>query len=214
MLREHVDNGSAKAWSHWANSLRKNKSPQTWKLCLMSWNFWPQKMAEMNSYSILWLWAIGFIYPMAAPERQCHGRFQFMTKWYKTVAGLMAPPTHNTHTHTEGCVTLSSQIILNSSSSWPGLTITFRSNQRLKSNLRCLIFPVSRDWRSENLFAAFLWDVASGGFLRPQLSENAGAHTPSLPFQVSLSLCCQRLSDLPKIVVTSGIVLMSGWDQL
>ena len=104
VLRKYVDNASAKAWSHWANFLRKNKCLQTWNLCLMSWNFWPQKMAEMNSYSILWLWAVGFIYPTAAAEGQCHGRFQFMTKWYKTVAGLMAPPTHNTcactHTHT------------------------------------------------------------------------------------------------------------------
>ena len=220
VLREHVDSASAKAWSHWANSLRKNKSLQVWNLCLMSWNFWPQNMAEMNSYSILWLWVVGFIYPMAAAEGQCHSRFQFMTKRSKTEARLMFPPTHNTcththtHTHTEGCVALNSQIILNSSSSWPGPTITFRSNQRLKYNLRCLIFSVSGDGRSENLLAAFLWDIASGGFLRPQLSKNAGAHAPSLAFQVSRSLCWQRLADLPKIVVSSGIVLMAGWDQL
>lgn len=65
------------------------------------------------------------------------------------------PHTH-THTCTHLCVIPSFRVILNSGSSWLRLTMMFRINQRLKSNLRCLIFSVSRDERQENLLAAFL----------------------------------------------------------
>lgn len=93
-------------------------------------------------------------------------------------------PTRHTYTCTLGCVIPSSQVILCFSSSWREPTVTFRSNRRLESNLRCFIFlsPGMESW--ENLPATFLWNVASVNFLRPfRLGERLASTSPL--FQVS-----------------------------